>query len=363
MDYDLRGRIEAFANGNCSPDAFIKELSTHCADSPDFVWEVLALVDQYHRRGKISLDFRRSVKELIERPALTRRAPAFAAPPPKPPSVVSMSLVAVKPSPAPAPQPAAERPVEVAEPTPKEATVVAQASSSTPHWATEGQIVLPVLHEYRPPDHKEAAPEIVHSNLVAALTAEHPRVPASSPACAPQPETIVPPAVAQPAYRRRSRSRPGRTLLVAAVAVAVTCVTASTALDDLATGNEPGALPAQATAPIQPAAISFSTDRFIAYPGSNSVVVEVARKGDTSREARFTWWTRSSSAKSGQDYIGSRPQAGHIAAGSSSVQWTIPILPNPGRRHTELFYLYLGSAGRAENGATMQATVFVMASG
>jgi hypothetical protein len=46
------------------------ELLTLCKATPDSAWQVLALLDQYHRRGKISADLCRTIRHKIERQAL-----------------------------------------------------------------------------------------------------------------------------------------------------------------------------------------------------------------------------------------------------------------------------------------------------
>lgn len=351
-----------FARGQCSPDAFIHELSAQCAVAPDFIWDVLALVDQYHRRGKISAEFRRSVRELIERPALTHEAPPPSEPQPAPPGIVSLALVAVEPTLAAESKPASE--VQDArtthEPLPPASTSLPK--SSTPAWAADGQIIVPILHEYRRPAPREKPPEMVRNELIVALADERPQPTIRTDLSAPLAIAAPIPAAAPVKTPDRPGARAGRTIQIAALSVVLSCVAASTALSDLARTDVPVAQ-AEGLAPtVVPATISLSSERYIAYPGSKSVVIEVSRTGDASKDVRFVWWTRSSGAKSGQDYIGSRPRTEHLAPGATSTQWTIPILSNAARRHTEMFYVFLGSAGDADTGSTTQATVFIMGS-
>ena len=70
MSYDLQQRLDAFVSGECSPHAFVQELSVLCDATPDFAWDVLSLIDQYYRRGKLSADVFRTVRYRIERHVL-----------------------------------------------------------------------------------------------------------------------------------------------------------------------------------------------------------------------------------------------------------------------------------------------------
>jgi len=139
-------------------------------------------------------------------------------------------------------------------------------------------------------------------------------------------------------------------------------VTASSALRSLSMATRSVAVVATAPPPPLPApSISLSSDRYLVYPGGASAVIQVERTGDPSADISFVWWTRESGAKSGKDYRGSRPRTEHLPAGVNSVQWSIPIFPNAARRHTELFYVAIGSpGGGAAVGAATRATVFVM---
>src|ERR1700674_5161629 len=70
MSYNLQQRLDAFVSGECSPDALVQELSALCEATPDCAWDVLSLVDQYYRRGKLSSDLFRTVRYRIERHVL-----------------------------------------------------------------------------------------------------------------------------------------------------------------------------------------------------------------------------------------------------------------------------------------------------
>jgi hypothetical protein len=360
MDYDLRRRLETFAEGHCSSEAFIQELAAQCEASPDFIWDVLALSDQYHRRGKISAEFQRSIRDLIERPALTQRRP----------QVVTAASKLIE-------QPAAGEAARLPGGTPEsgialtctrvpaqsevhqeQAPAPVSAPCYAPQWAANPEIIVPTLYELCGP---------VRDGQSASSGAPGPQVAAKFSSVASfRVKSDAPHQEAEEVESAMGRHSPrhvrqARLLQIGLLAALFSCVTASSALSSLsvATRSPPpvAASPATTESPL----ISLSSDRYIVHPGSRSAVIEVDRTGDTSTDVSFTWWTSSSGAKSGRDYRGSRPQTVRLPAGAKSLQWSIPILPNAERRHTELFYVSIGTpqAGTAVGSAT-RATVFLM---
>jgi hypothetical protein len=361
MDYDLRRRLDTFANGNCSSEAFIQELSAQCSATPDFIWEVLALIDQYHRRGKISAEFQRSIRELIERPALTHQRPqVFAAQTrePEEPALTAADTPAgasieLRDSPAATP---------CANESNNEITLGrSDHPAYAPEWAANPEIILPTLYELlRPaPDSRplDSGRRELRPTLAGADSESGQYIRLKSDARHEAAEHFE---IATSALNPH-RSRQGRLVQVALLAALFSCMTASSALSSLAVANKP-AVPLAAAEPLpQSPSIGLSSDRYIVYPGSTNAVIEVNRTGDPSADISFVWWTRGSGAKSGKDYRGSRPRTEHLPAGVNTMQWSIPILPNAARRHTELFYVAIGSPeGSAGVGAATRATVFVM---
>jgi hypothetical protein len=50
-----------------------------------------------------------------------------------------------------------------------------------------------------------------------------------------------------------------------------------------------------------------------------------------------------------------------LGPGEEFVELSVPILANPQRKHTELFYVVIGNPSEnAELGSTRRATVFIM---
>jgi hypothetical protein len=70
MTYNVQDRLDAFVNGECGAEALAQELVAFCGTTPDSTWDILSLIDQYHRRGKLPVALFRTVKQDIERHAL-----------------------------------------------------------------------------------------------------------------------------------------------------------------------------------------------------------------------------------------------------------------------------------------------------
>ncbi len=70
MTSSLQELLDAYLNGDCPPELFLSELLAYCNATRDSSWEVLALLDQYHRRGKLSANHFRSLRRKIEFHAL-----------------------------------------------------------------------------------------------------------------------------------------------------------------------------------------------------------------------------------------------------------------------------------------------------
>jgi len=364
MDYDLRRRLETFTEGNCSSEAFIEELAVQCDASPDFVWDVLALIDQYHRRGKISAEFQRSIRDLIERPVLMHQRPqVFIA------QVKQTEQSAVASASADLggfidscvslpPEPCADQSEHI------EGNFNDQSAQSPypPAWAANPEIFVPTLYEAPRPAGNTSPANARHREPRPAL-ADARSMPGRFIQLRPNARQVDIGDLQVATLSRRPRHiRPVRSVQMALLAALFSCVTASSALSNLSMATAP-AESATAPAPLpQTPSISLSSDRYIVHPGSKSAVIEVDRTGDASTDISFVWWTRGSGAKSGKDYRGSRPKVEHLPPGVKTLQWSIPILPNPDRRHTELFYVGVGSPdGGGALRTDTRATVFVMA--
>lgn len=70
MTHDLPQIFEGFVRGASTPGAFECQLLTLCKTTPESTWDVLALLDQHHRRGKLSAELCRTIRHKIERQVL-----------------------------------------------------------------------------------------------------------------------------------------------------------------------------------------------------------------------------------------------------------------------------------------------------
>ena len=83
--------------------------------------------------------------------------------------------------------------------------------------------------------------------------------------------------------------------------------------------------------------------------------------GGASGDVSFVWWTRASGATPGSDYVAGAPRMAHMPDGVDTLHLSIPILANPSRKHTEMFYVGIGKpAGGAALGSVRRATVVIM---
>ena len=66
----IREWLDALSSGRCSAETFLDEMEERSASDRETSWEVLALLDQYYRRGKIPLPVFRQIKSQLEGSAL-----------------------------------------------------------------------------------------------------------------------------------------------------------------------------------------------------------------------------------------------------------------------------------------------------
>jgi serine/threonine protein kinase len=113
----VKRQLEALVNGECDHVAFLDAMKERFRFEPDENWEVLSLLDQYYRRGKISQDVFRAIKNgfaeyilgpQVAMPTLhTVASPAPTAPAAAAPSAASTAAAAaVQTAPAPTLTPA-----------------------------------------------------------------------------------------------------------------------------------------------------------------------------------------------------------------------------------------------------------------
>jgi hypothetical protein len=76
-----RHLISELLAGECDDDSFVRAVADAYRSDPDAPWEVLALIDRYHRLGQLPTDHFRLIKARIEQLALGRHARAADAAP------------------------------------------------------------------------------------------------------------------------------------------------------------------------------------------------------------------------------------------------------------------------------------------
>jgi serine/threonine protein kinase len=81
--------LDALAGGLCTPEAFLNALREQAPGDSDKSWEVLSLLDQYYRRGKIKAEIFHTLKSQLEGSALN----GDAVPPSSPTQTVVPTIV------------------------------------------------------------------------------------------------------------------------------------------------------------------------------------------------------------------------------------------------------------------------------
>jgi hypothetical protein len=62
--------LDALSSGACTPEAFLSAMRDQFQGDSDEGWEVLSLLDQYYRRGKIKAELFQTLKTRLESSAL-----------------------------------------------------------------------------------------------------------------------------------------------------------------------------------------------------------------------------------------------------------------------------------------------------
>src|ERR1700722_6901283 len=74
--------LDALASGICTPEEFLGAMNDQFHGERDANWEILSLLDQYYRRGKLKPELFRTLKSRLEDSALgsSEDAPPSATP-------------------------------------------------------------------------------------------------------------------------------------------------------------------------------------------------------------------------------------------------------------------------------------------
>jgi hypothetical protein len=359
MSYNLQQRLDAFVGGECSPDAFVQELSVLCDATPDSAWDALSLIDQYYRRGKLSADLFRTVRYRIERHVLGVRdsdtiRELYDAPIGTEAAVVAMRGVVM--------QQRAATAKELASDVRALRVELLKARGTVQRYRKR----LAILADFGRRTRSALANtqrELAASRRQNMHDSERQK---SSESHRPVREQINGEFAGTSATRDRMRVWwPVRSFQ--AVVLVLLGVGAAPALHDLPR-HAPArniVLPTAAAVVIpkisEPGQISLSTERFLVLPGHASAEIYVQRIGGASGDVSFVWWTHGSGAAPGRDYVSGTPKIAHMLDGVDTLQLSVPILANPSRQHTELFYVVIGKPdGGASLGSIRRAAVFIM---
>ena len=363
MSYNLQQRLDAFVSGECSPDAFVQELAVLCDATPDSAWDVLSLIDQYYRRGKLAADLFRTVKNRIERHVLGVRDSdtiheLYDAPMATEAAVGAVRGVAV------AMQERAAPSKELASDVRALRIELFNARGTVQRYRKRLAVLADFGHRTRSAL-ANAQRELGVSRSQAMDYYERLR---SSEWRRAAREQINGEFTGTSATRDRMRIwRPVRSSQAVALAAVLLGVGASPALQDLPSHWDVGnrVVPAAAAVVIpqisDPGQISLSTDKYVVFPGHASAEIQVHRTGGASGEVSFVWWTQGSGARPGRDYVSGTPKIAHMLDGVDTLHLSVPILANPSRKHTELFYVGISKPdGGASLGSIRRAAVFIM---
>jgi hypothetical protein len=332
-DSNLQRRLDAYVGGECGSGALSDELLAHCAAAPRATWEVLALLDQYQRRGKLPLDLHRSISQRIQRRALGMHADGASA--------------------------GAER-------TTGGYRVVAEVAANQ-------ALMLPTAAPVNGDDRSGLTREIqsLRKELRAARSLAAAYLEQLKSQTWQHPATELPvadvladaPAAAATPRRRPTVRRPTRSVQAVSFVVLMLALGASQRLGEREHAPlppRPAPVPSAVRVPV-PGRLSLAADSFIVQPGGRSAQITVERAAGTDGAVSFQWWTQNAGARAGVDFRAQPLRRVTIPAGVNSLQLSVPIRSNPARRHTEMFYVAIGKPqGGAALGEPLRAAVFIM---
>ncbi len=359
MSYNLQQRLDAFVSGACSPDAFVQELSVLCDATPDSAWDALSLIDQYYRRGKLSADLFRTVSFRIERHVLGVRDSDTIRDQCNAPMGTEVAVGAMRGV---VMQQRAATPKELAIDVRALRLELLKARGTVQRYRKR----LAILADFG----RRTRSALANTQRALAASRRHNMHDSerqkSGESHRPVREQINAEFTMTPATRDRMRVwRPVRSFQ--AVVLILLGVGAAPAVHDLPRHPPPRNMVLPTAAPVvipqisEPGQIGLSTDRFLVFPGHASAEIYVHRIGGASGDVSFVWWTHGSGAAPGRDYVSGAPKIAHMLDGVDTLLLSVPILANPSRKHTELFYVAIGKPeGGASLGPIRRAAVFIM---
>jgi hypothetical protein len=343
----------------------MQELCVLCDATPDYAWDVLALIDQYYRRGKLSADLFQAIRYRIERHVLGVRD--F-----DPIGELSDAPIATETAPGEVCDAAVRTPERQASPRELDSDLQAlqierlNACAKVQRYRKRLAIVVDFGQRTR----SELADTRRELDVWRRQATDYLERLTSNEWRRVAPEQINGDSTATCASRNRTRSwRPGRSTQAIALASVLLIFGASPALQDLPSHRQAAktALPTAAAVIPQisnPGQISLSANRYVVYPSHGNADIQIHRTDGDAGDVSFVWWTQGSGARPGRDYASRTPKMVLVPDGVETLHLSVPILANPARKHTELFYVIIGKpGGGASLGSIRRATVFIMRPG
>ena len=412
----LAARLDHLIRRAITVEQFEADMVRCCAADPEEIWNLLGLLDQYHRLEKLPTDLFRSLKAAADRYGLVRREPYMPdlSPTPKQAATAEPAPAVVASPETPVQQPAMpslpvaavpdanalpdEAAVPEARAVPDKTPVPDVAPDKTPFRhlfedapTTDGQHTIGTMQgtwqgsRYTPPTPpaRRSGVRPVMFTLIVLLAvavaagtrliwwpslssliprrgdvgtdvAQPPSAPGAEPAA-------VPPTAATTA------AEPSATPATEpATAPAIEQVAAAQAPDSTApaptTTEAAPAPPVVATESVP--SIEFAADHYMVPPGDSAARIVVRRSGNLKHKLSFVWWTENASAIADVDYISWGRRTESVPAGQNSVTLLVPIINDSTRKAPRRFQVVIGSPGDgARLGAIAHATIQISGSG
>jgi len=372
----LTARLNQLIRRVITVEQFEAEMVRWCAADPEEIWNLLGLLDQYHRLEKLPTEQFRSLKAAADRYGLVQRVPYT-------PDLSSTPKRTPTQKPAPAAAPT------VAAATALTRTPVQQPAAPTLSMATAPRAAAVVNFTHVNTPFRHLLNDAPTRNAQPALVIDQGTWQGSRYA-----------ALATPARRSRIRPVMFSLMLLLAVAVAAgaglnwrpdfgslisrwgdvgknaanpppmskaapTAAAPADAPTD-APATAPSAAPPPSPAPAAAVAtpgvptIEFAADSYTVPPGDSAARIVVRRSGNLHRKLDFVWWTNNASAIADVDYISWGRRTASVPAGQSSVTLLVPIINDSTRTGPRRFQVDISSPDDgARLGANTHATVQV----
>ena len=100
-----------------------------------------------------------------------------------------------------------------------------------------------------------------------------------------------------------------------------------------------------APADYSPSRIELAFETTEVANGNPTALVLVRRRGNLLRDATFTWWTETGTAKAGADFEAFEPRTETLRAGKDRLELQIPIVSDSMRRQTKNFFVVIDQPG------------------